>query len=64
MYSQFKRCVRTSDGTSEYFSQENRVLQGKSLAPILFALHINERKSKVNDIDGRNGCEHKWSDVC
>ena len=30
MYSQFKSCVRTSDGTSEYFRQENGVLQGKA----------------------------------
>ena len=51
MYRQFKSCVRTSDGTREYFCQENGVLQGESLLPTLFAAYINEIESKMNDIE-------------
>ena len=51
MYRQFKSCVRTSDGTREYFCQENGVLQGESLLPTLFATYINEIESKMNDIE-------------
>ena len=52
MYSQFKSCVRTSNGTSEYFCQENGVLQGESLSPTLFAAFINKIESKMNVIEG------------
>ena len=52
MYSQFKSCVRTSDGTTEYFCQENGVLQGESLSPTLFAAYINEIESKMNEVEG------------
>ena len=52
MYSPFKSCVRTSDGTSEYFCQENGVLQVESMSPTLFAAYINEIESKMNEIEG------------
>ena len=52
MYSQFKSCVRTSDGASQHLCQENGVLQRESSSPTLFAAYINETESKMNDIEG------------
>ena len=52
MYSQLKCQVRTTEGMSECFSQDNGVLQGESLSPMLFAAYINELESRMNAIGG------------
>ena len=39
-------------GEVSIFCQENRVLQGESLSPTLFAAYINEIESKINEIEG------------
>ena len=51
-YSQLKCQVRTTEGMSECFSQDNGVLQGESLSPTLFAAYINELESRMNSIEG------------
>ena len=52
MYSQVNYQVRTTEGTSECFSLDNEVLQGKSLSPTLFAAYINEIEWRMNEIEG------------
>ena len=52
MYSQLKCQVRTTEGMSECFSQDNGVLQGESLSPTLFAAYINELESRMNAVEG------------
>ena len=52
MYGQLKCQVRTAEGISECFSQDNGVLQGESLSPTLFAAYINELESIMNVTEG------------
>ena len=52
MYSQLKCQVKATEGMSECFSQDNRVLQGESLSPTLFTVYINELESRMNAIEG------------
>ena len=48
IYSKVHSKVRTSQGTSESFSQDNRLMQGECLSPTLFALYINEIETIMN----------------
>ena len=52
MYSQLKCQVKSTEGMSECFSQDNGVLQGESWSPTLFTAYINELKSRMNAIHG------------
>ena len=52
MYGQLKCQVRTAEGISECFSQDNGVLQSESLSPTLFAAYINELESIMNVTEG------------
>ena len=50
MYSKTSSKVRTASRMSDPFNLECGVMQGECLSPSFFALHINEIKSKMNEI--------------
>ena len=52
MYSQLKCQVKTTEGMSECFSQDNGELQSESLSPTFFTVYINELESRINAIEG------------
>jgi hypothetical protein len=42
MYSNIKSCVRHNNQLSEMFNCNEGLMQGESLSPFLFSLHVND----------------------
>ena len=42
MYANIKSCVRYKNQMSEFFSYQEGIMQGESLSPFLFSLHVND----------------------
>jgi len=53
MYKNLQSCVRIDDMVTDWFTIDRGIRQGDSLAPLLFAIFVNDLAIDINNLNLR-----------